>query len=124
MIACDVARAVLVGALAVAAAVAAPLWTLMALLLAAELFSAPFDTARAAVLPDVLPDPEDYLTGSGLCRVLNQVNQVVGLAAGGAVVYLSFTGVRAGGAGRGRTDLRGLRPAARGGPAPAAAGRR
>jgi MFS family permease len=90
MIGCDLARAVLIALLAVAAASSAPLWTLMVLLLASELFSAPFDAARLAVLPDVLPDPADYLAGAGLCRTLYQVNQVLGLAAGGVVVYLPF----------------------------------
>jgi MFS family permease len=97
LIACDLARAVLIAALALAAAATAPLWALLALLLAAEVFSAPFDAARSAVLPDVLPDPGDYLAGSGLCRVLFQANQVVGLAAGGAVVYLAFSGGAGGG---------------------------
>lgn len=90
MISCDAARAVLIALLAVATASSAPLWTLMLLLLASELFSAPFDAARLALLPDVLPDPADYLAGAGLCRTLYQVNQVLGLAAGGVVVYLPF----------------------------------
>lgn len=91
MIACDLARAAIIAVLALAAAAAAPLWVLMTLLFVAELFSAPFDAARSAVLPDVLPDPEDYLAGSGLSRVLFQANQVIGLAAGGIVVYLNFS---------------------------------
>jgi MFS family permease len=87
LLACDLGRAVLVAALAFATVEDVSLWVPFGLLLAIEIFGAPFDAARAAVMPDVLPDPQDYLAGTALCRVFFQVNQVVGLAAAGLVVY-------------------------------------
>lgn len=87
MVWCDLARAVVVAGLAVAAAAEAPLWSLTALLLVAELFSAPFDAARAALVPDVLTDPADFHAGAGISRTLFQLNQTVGLALGGLVAY-------------------------------------
>ncbi len=87
MIGCDLARGAVVAVLALAVVAEAPLWSLLALLLFAELFSAPFDAARSALLPDVLTDPADFHAGAGISRVLYQLTQTVGLAAGGAVVY-------------------------------------
>ena len=87
MIWCDLARAVVVAVLALAVATEAPLWSLTAMLLFAELFSAPFDAARSALVPDVLPEPADFHAGAGISRVLFQLNQTVGLALGGLVAY-------------------------------------
>ena len=87
MIWCDLARAAVVAALAVAVAAEAPLWSLTALLLLAELFSAPFDAARSALVPDVLTEPADFHAGAGISRTLFQLNQTVGLALGGLVAY-------------------------------------
>jgi MFS family permease len=87
MIYCDVARALVVAMLAIAVAGEAPLWSLTALLLFAELFSAPFDAARSAITADVLTDPAEFHTGAGISRVLYQLNQTVGLALGGLVAY-------------------------------------
>ena len=53
---------------------------LLGLLLVAETFTAPFEAAQRAVVPDVLPDPRECLAGNGLMRVLYQVDQVVGIA--------------------------------------------
>jgi MFS family permease len=86
MLLADAGRAVLVGLLALLAVPATPVWVLFALLFLAELLSAPFEAARAAVLPDILPDPRHYLRGAGLSRVLSQVDQVLGLALAGLVV--------------------------------------
>lgn len=87
MIWCDLARAAVVAVLALAVATEAPLWSLTAMLLFAELFSAPFDAARAALVPDVLPEPADFHAGAGISRTLFQLNQTVGLALGGLVAY-------------------------------------
>jgi MFS family permease len=88
MLVADAGRAVLIGLLALLAVPATPVWLLFALLFFAELLSAPFQAARAAVLPDILPDPRHYLGGAGLSRVLSQVDQVLGLALAGLVVAL------------------------------------
>lgn len=87
LIVCDLARAAVVGVLALVAVDSTPLWVLFALLLFAELFSQPFFAARSAVMPDVLPDPQEYMIGSSLTRALNQANQVIGLSAAGVVVH-------------------------------------
>lgn len=91
---CDVARAVIVGLLALLAVDSTPVWVLLGLLLVAEFFTAPFEAAHRAVVPDVLPDPRDCLAGTGLMRVLHQVDQVLGILAAGVVIVL--VGARAG----------------------------
>ncbi|MGH3329629.1 MAG: MFS transporter [Streptomycetales bacterium] len=88
MLFCDAARVALVGLLAIVALPGTPLWVLFGLLLLAELFAAPFEAARAATLPDVLPGPDQYTAGSGLSKVLYQVNQVIGLTAAGVLAYV------------------------------------
>jgi MFS family permease len=88
MLLCDLLRAAVVALMALLAVDATPVWVLFVLLLAAEVATVPFVAARTAVLPDILPDPRDYLTGTGLTRVLYQVNQVLGLAGAGLVVHL------------------------------------
>ncbi len=65
MLVADMGRAVLIGLLALLAVPSTPVWLLFALLFLAELLSAPFEAARAAVLPDLLPDPRHYLRGAG-----------------------------------------------------------
>jgi MFS family permease len=86
LLVCDVGRAAVLALIALLAVPQTPVWLLLALLLAAETFTAPFTAARMAVVPDVLPDPREYVVGTGLLRVLTQLDQVVGLALGGAVV--------------------------------------
>jgi MFS family permease len=88
MLAADAGRTVLIGLLALLAVPSTPVWLMFVLLFLAELLSAPFESARSAVLPDVLPDPRHYLRGAGLSRVLSQVDQVLGLALAGVVVAL------------------------------------
>jgi MFS family permease len=94
LIACDLARAVVVGVLALMAVDGTPVWLLLLLLLVAETFTAPFEAAHRAVVPDVLPDPRQCLAGTGLLRVLHQVDQVAGILAAGVVIVL--VGERAG----------------------------
>ncbi len=94
LIACDLARAVIVGVLALMAVDGTPVWLLLLLLLVAETFTAPFEAAHRAVVPDVLPDPRHCLVGTGLLRVLHQVDQVAGILAAGVVIVL--VGERAG----------------------------
>jgi len=94
MIGCDLARAGVIGVLALVAVDGTPVWVLLGLLLVAETFTAPFEAAHRAVVPDVLPDPRECLTGTGLMRILYQVDQVVGIVAAGVVIVL--VGERAG----------------------------
>lgn len=89
LVVCDLARAVTVGVLALVAVGGTPLWVLFALLLFAELFSQPFLAARSAMLPDIVPGQQEFMAGAALGRGLHQANQVLGLAAAGAVVAAS-----------------------------------
>ena len=88
LLSADLIRAVIIGAIALLATDDAPLVLLLGLLFVAELFSAPFLAAQQALLPDVLPEPRDYLAGAGLVRVLSQFDQVLGLVFAGLVVHL------------------------------------
>jgi MFS family permease len=94
LIGCDLARAVVVGVLALVAVDGTPVWVLLGLLLVAATFTAPSEAAHRAVVPDVLPDPRECLTGTGLMRILYQVDQVLGIVAAGVVIVL--VGERAG----------------------------
>ncbi len=84
----DLARGVLMLVLAWLAirGPAVPVLALLVVLFASQLFTAPFDAAYSAMVPDLLPDPREYLVGSGLMRVLSQLDQVIGLVLGGLVV--------------------------------------
>lgn len=86
LLTCDAARAVLVALLALAAVPSTPLWALFGLLLAGQLFSPPFEAARAALVPDLLPDSREFFAGTSMTRALYQVNQVIGLTMAGVVV--------------------------------------
>ncbi|HZB49411.1 MAG TPA: MFS transporter [Mycobacteriales bacterium] len=94
LLACDLARAVVVGVIALLAVDSTPVWLLLLLLLVAETFTAPFEAAHRAVVPDVLPDPRENIVGVGLLRTLYQADQVIGILAAGLVIV--FVGERAG----------------------------
>lgn len=84
MIVCDVARALLVP---LAALPALPAYALVALLFVINLFRPPFVTARASLMPDVLPG-DRYPVANGVDNLTAQVVQVVGFAVGGGLVAL------------------------------------
>jgi Major Facilitator Superfamily len=88
MLACDLVRLVIIGALALLAMGEAPLVALFALLLGSEFVSLPFGTARASLYPDVVVGRRDYVTVQGLSRTIHLSTQVVGSIAGGALVDL------------------------------------
>ncbi|MFJ6672519.1 MFS transporter [Actinosynnema sp. NPDC091369] len=82
MVTADVARAVLVGAVAWPGL---PLWALCSLLVVVVLLGPPFTAAQGAVLPDVLPG-ELYEHGSAVRQMTGQAAQLVGFAGGGVLV--------------------------------------
>jgi predicted MFS family arabinose efflux permease len=88
MIACDVIQAALVLVMAIPGV---PLAALVALLFVVTLAEAPFLAARAAIYPDVLAG-DRYVVGTAVSLTTLQFAQVVGFAAGGAVV--GFFGTR------------------------------
>jgi hypothetical protein len=88
MIACDVIRAALVLVMAIPGV---PLAVLVVLLFVVTLVGAPFLAARSAVYPDVLTG-DRYVMGTAVSLTTLQFAQVIGFAAGGAVV--GFFGTR------------------------------
>jgi MFS family permease len=88
MIACDLARAVLVLAMA---APGMPMAALIVLLAAVTLLGAPFQSARTAMLPDILAG-DRFALGQAVSMTTYQLAQVGGFAAGGVVA--GFLGTR------------------------------
>lgn len=89
MVGCDLVRMALVGLLAVPGV---PLVALVAVLFVANLFTPPFEAARAATTPEVL-EGDRYAVGLALSSISAQLAQVGGFVAGGAlVVALSSQG--------------------------------
>jgi MFS family permease len=88
MVACDAVRAVLVAAMALPGV---PLGPLVALLFATTMFTPPFESARAAITPDILQG-ERYVLGAAVFQTTFLAGQVVGAAGGGVAV--AFIGTR------------------------------
>jgi MFS family permease len=84
MVACDVARAGLVLAMVVPGV---PIWALCVLLFVTEALSPPFTAARAALMPDVLPD-DRYVVGTAISNVTQMLGQVAGFAGAGILVAI------------------------------------
>ncbi|GAB2638621.1 MFS transporter [Kribbella swartbergensis] len=82
MIITDLARAVLVAAMALQAL---PLLVVILLLLALQAFGSPFNAARAATLPVVLPG-DHYVLGKAANDMVVQFSQVLGFGTGGVIV--------------------------------------
>jgi MFS family permease len=83
LVATDVIRAVLAGAMAVPAMPLAVLWALVAVL---SMAAAPFKAAQLALIPTILTDERDFRAGLSLRMVTSQTAQVVGFAAGGVLM--------------------------------------
>ncbi len=88
MVTCDAVRAVLVGTMA---APHVPLAALVALLFAATMFAPPFESARAAITPDILQG-ERYALGTAALQTTMLGAEVTGAVGGGLAV--AFIGVR------------------------------
>ena len=84
MVTCQLLSAVLVAAMAVPGM---PLPVLASLLFLVILLESPFLAARASLLVDVLPD-DRYVLASAMNQLTVQGSQVLGFAAGGALVLL------------------------------------
>lgn len=84
MVIADLARAVLLGAMALPGV---PLPLVAVLLVLAQLLNSPFNAAQAATLPVAL-DGENYVLGQSLRQATNQAGQLVGFAVGGLVIAL------------------------------------
>ncbi|MEV6648336.1 MFS transporter [Amycolatopsis sp. NPDC051371] len=88
MVLSDVLRAV---AVAVMAWPGLPLPVVAGLLIGVQLFNPVWNSARAALLPQVLPG-ETFVPGMGLLMMLVQAGQVAGFALGGLLVAAIGTG--------------------------------
>jgi MFS family permease len=88
MIACDLARMVLVLIMAIPGV---PLPVLVGLLFAVTMISTPFTSARSGMYPDILPG-DSFALGTAVTMTTYQVALVAGFAGGGAAV--GFFGVR------------------------------
>jgi MFS family permease len=88
MVVCDVVRAVLVAVMVIPVL---PLGVLVALLFAATMFAPPFESARAAVTPDILQG-ERYALGTAVIQSTFLAGQTLGAVGGGFAV--AFLGVR------------------------------
>ena len=84
MIVCDLFRVGTVGLMAVPGI---PFGALCALLFCTVLAGVPFSSARAALMPDVLPG-EKFVLGSAIGNITFQASQILGFVAGAAVVAL------------------------------------
>ncbi|MEV0586782.1 MFS transporter [Nonomuraea sp. NPDC050310] len=82
MVVCDLLRGLLVALMAVPGL---PLPVMCVLVFLVVLLSAPFSAARAALLPEIL-DGDRYVVGSALQNITNQAVQMLGFAAGGALI--------------------------------------
>jgi MFS family permease len=94
MVACDVARLVLVSLMALVSLKAPPraaLWIMVVLLFLVTLLDSPFKSARSALVADILSG-ERYVIGTAVTQTTIQVGIVAGFALGGLVV--EFVGVR------------------------------
>jgi MFS family permease len=87
MIACDVARMVLVMVMVAAslAGSATALWAMVALLFLVTLLDSPFKAARSALVADILTG-ERYVLGTTVTQLTFQAGMVLGFALGGVTV--------------------------------------
>ena len=94
MVACDVARMVLVSGMALLslrATATAVLPLMVVLLFAVTLLDSPFKAARSAMLPDILTG-ELYVLGVAVSQTALQIGMVAGFALGGIVVTVLHAG--------------------------------
>lgn len=85
MVACDLVRTLLVGLMTLPGL---PLAALVVLLFVTTMFAPPFESARAAITPDILHG-DRYVLGTAVVQTTFRAGLVAGAAAGGiAVAYL------------------------------------
>jgi MFS family permease len=92
MIACDLARLILVMAMVAASLSrsAAALWAMAGLLFAVTLLDSPFKAARSALVADILTG-ERYVLGTTVTQLTFQAGMVLGFALGGVTVAVLGT---------------------------------
>jgi predicted MFS family arabinose efflux permease len=88
MVGCDLVRAALVAVMAVPHV---PLWVLVALLFAVTMFTPSFESARAAIVPDIVHG-EQYILATAVHQTTFYAAQILGAVGGGVAV--AVIGVR------------------------------
>jgi len=87
LLACDAARLVLVGAMALTVS-SQPAWVPLLLLVAASLLTTPFEVARSALFAVILPGDAELVAGQALATTIHMLTQVLGALAAGTVLVL------------------------------------
>jgi len=82
LVGCDLARGMVVACLAIPGL---PLWSMLIMLFFGSLLAPPFESARSALMPDVLAG-DRYAVGTSVTNISIQAAQVVGFVAGGVLV--------------------------------------
>lgn len=82
LVSTDLARGLVVACLVIPGL---PLWLMLVLLFAASLLAPPFESARSALMPDVL-EGDRYAVGTSVTNISTQVAQVLGFVGGGVLV--------------------------------------
>ncbi|HEY4453665.1 MAG TPA: MFS transporter [Pseudonocardiaceae bacterium] len=82
MVAADIARALLIGSVAIPGMPFPALWVLVA---AVSFCQAPFKAAQLALLPAIVPG-DKYVTGMAIRSITIQTAQMIGFAAGGVLI--------------------------------------
>ncbi|MDQ4037885.1 MAG: MFS transporter [Actinomycetota bacterium] len=82
LVSTDLIRGLVVAALVIPGL---PLWLMLAMLFAASLLAPPFESARSALMPEVL-EGDKYAVGTSVTNISTQVAQVLGFVGGGVLV--------------------------------------
>jgi MFS family permease len=92
LLVCDASRVLLVTALVVIVPAGVPLWVVLVVLLAAELFVPPSAAASQSLLPDVSRSYVEYQQANGIKSTADQAVQVLGFILGGLALQLASPG--------------------------------
>jgi len=89
MVASDILRCGLVGAMCVLAAAGSSIWPVLALAVAASIASTVFGPAQGALLPSLVETPEELTAANAVMNTVASVGMFAGPALAGAVLALS-----------------------------------
>lgn len=93
LLVCDLARATLIVVLALLVGRGVPVWAVLVVLLAAELFSPASSSASQALLPDLARSHVEYQQANAIKGTLDQVVQVLGFVLGGLLLQVASASV-------------------------------
>jgi MFS family permease len=91
MIAADLSRCVLVGAMCAVAALDGSVWIVLLLAIAASIASTPFAPAQGALLPSLVRTPEELTAANAVMNTIASVGMFAGPALAGVLVAASGT---------------------------------